>query len=106
MYKICVIGDRESVLGFSALGLDICEVSSTLETSRRLTDRKWMEQYAVVYITEDAARDNFDLIDYYKDRETPAIILIPGKNGPLGYGVNNVKKSVERAVGADILFRD
>ena len=39
----------------------------------------------------------------YKDALTPAIILIPGKEGPLGIGMANVKKSVERAVGADIL---
>ncbi|MCQ4771942.1 V-type ATP synthase subunit F, partial [Intestinimonas massiliensis] len=34
---------------------------------------------------------------------TPAIILIPGKSGSLGIGMDNVKKSVERAVGADSL---
>ena len=42
-------------------------------------------------------------IDRYKDRLTPAVILIPGKEGSLGIGMENVKKSVERAVGADIL---
>ena len=38
----------------------------------------------------------------YKDALTPAIILIPGKEGSLGIGVANVKTAVERAVGADI----
>ena len=31
------------------------------------------------------------------------VILIPGKEGSLGLGMANIKKSVERAVGADIL---
>lgn len=35
---------------------------------------------------------------------TPAIIPIPGVDGNFGIGIANVKKSVERAVGADILF--
>ena len=42
-------------------------------------------------------------IDRYKDALTPAIILIPGKEGPLGIGMAKVKTAVERAVGADIL---
>ncbi|MDD6159415.1 MAG: V-type ATP synthase subunit F, partial [bacterium] len=42
-------------------------------------------------------------LDKYKDRLTPAVILIPGKEGSLGVGMANVKKAVERAVGADIL---
>jgi V/A-type H+-transporting ATPase subunit F len=33
----------------------------------------------------------------------PAIILIPGKDGSLGIGQENVTQSVVRAVGADIL---
>ena len=42
-------------------------------------------------------------IDRYKDRLTPAVILIPGKEGSLGIGMNSVTTAVERAVGADIL---
>ena len=42
-------------------------------------------------------------IDKYKDMAIPAIILIPGRDGSLGIGMKNVSRSVERAVGADIL---
>ncbi|MFY9563785.1 MAG: V-type ATP synthase subunit F, partial [Limnochordia bacterium] len=45
-------------------------------------------------------------IDRYKDSMTPAVILIPSNQGSLGIGMRNLKKSVERAIGADILFRD
>ena len=34
----------------------------------------------------------------------PAIIPIPDRTGSSGKGMENVRKSVERAVGADILF--
>ena len=105
MYKIGVIGDRESVLGFSALGLSVFPAESTAqveETVRRLAE----EDYAVIYMTENAAENCFALIDSYKSRRTPAIILIPGKGGTLGIGMQNVKKSVEKAVGADILFKE
>ena len=39
----------------------------------------------------------------YKDALTPAIILIPGREGSLGIGKNNIQRAIERAVGADIL---
>ena len=44
-----------------------------------------------------------DVISRYKDEIRPAIILIPGRQGSLGIGRNNIQRAIERAVGADIL---
>ncbi|MGN1003779.1 MAG: V-type ATP synthase subunit F, partial [Oscillospiraceae bacterium] len=54
-------------------------------------------------LTEQLAQYMSEELARYKDELTPAVILIPGKEGSLGIGMANVKKSVERAVGADIL---
>jgi V/A-type H+-transporting ATPase subunit F len=102
MYKIAVLGDKDSVLGFKALGLDVYCVESVDEAKSKLHHLA-REDYAVVYLTEQLARYMEDELNRYKDELTPAIILIPGKEGSLGIGMANVKKSVERAVGADIL---
>ena len=40
----------------------------------------------------------------YQEQVTPAIIQIPGIAGNTGAGVAGVKKSVEQAVGSDIIF--
>ena len=101
-YKIAVLGDRDSVLGFKALGLDVFPVE-TAEEGKRTLHRLARENYAVVYLTEQLAVNIQEEVARYKDALTPAVILIPGKEGPLGIGMTNVKKSVERAVGADIL---
>ena len=102
MYKIAVLGDKDSVLGFKALGLDVFPAES-VEQAKSTLHRLARESYAVVYLTEQLARHMQDELARYKDELTPAVILIPGKEGPLGIGMANVKKSVERAVGADIL---
>ena len=102
MYKIAVLGDQDSVLGFKALGLDVFP-AETAEEAKSTLHRLAKENYAVVYLTEQLARYMNDELARYKDDLTPAIILIPGKEGTLGIGMANVKKSVERAVGADIL---
>ena len=102
MYKIAVMGDVASVLGFKALGLDVYPVAGPEEGHETL-HRLAMENYAIIYMTEQLAAKLTTDIARYKDALTPAIILIPGKEGPLGIGMANIKTAVERAVGADIL---
>ena len=102
MYKIAVMGDADSILGFKALGLDVYPVES-VDEAKSTIHRLAKESYAVVYLTEQLAAGMEEDVDRYKDELTPAIILIPGKDGSLGIGMANIKNAVERAVGADIL---
>ena len=101
-YKIAALGDRDSVLGFRTLGLDVFPAES-VEEAKVLLHRLAKENYAIIYLTESLAKGMSAEIDRYKDAVTPAVILIPGKEGALGIGMNAVKTAVERAVGADIL---
>ncbi|HHW49564.1 MAG TPA: V-type ATP synthase subunit F [Clostridiaceae bacterium] len=105
MYKIGVIGDKDSVLGFKAVGLSVFPVTRSQE-AEEILHKLAEEQYAVIYITEQIAKDIISSIDSYKDKRFPAIIPIPGNQGSLGIGMECIKKSVERAVGADILFKE
>lgn len=101
-YKIAAIGDRSSVMGFRALGLEVCPVDD-VEQAKAALHRLAKENCAIVYLTEGLAQHMGPEIDRYKDALTPAVILIPGKEGSLGIGMTAVKTAVERAVGADIL---
>ena len=96
MYKIAVIGDYDSIYGFATLGLSICPVRTREET--RDSD------YGIIYITEAAAAQVPGEIEEYRESPLPAIILIPGVSGNTGAGVEGVRKTVEQAVGSDILF--
>lgn len=101
-YRIAVLGDKDSVLGFKALGLNVF-AAETAEEARTTLHHIAKENYAVIYLTEGLASQMEADIARYKDALTPAIILIPGKEGSMGIGMSNIKKAVERAVGADIL---
>ena len=103
MYKIAVLGDRESVLGFKALGLDVHPAETAEEASKTLHHLARDGETAIIYLTEQFAAEIQDEVAKYKDSVMPAIILIPGKAGALGIGMQNITDSVERAVGADIL---
>ena len=58
----------------------------------------------IIYITEAVAAQIEEEIEQYRENTLPAIIQIPGVSGNTGAGVNGVKKTVEQAVGSDILF--
>ncbi|MBQ7713334.1 MAG: V-type ATP synthase subunit F [Oscillospiraceae bacterium] len=101
-YKIAVVGDWNSVMGFRALGLEVCP-AVTAEDARAEIRRLAHEDCAVIYLTETLARAMPDVLERYKDAPRPAIILIPGREGPLGIGRDSIRRAIERAVGTDIL---
>ena len=104
MLKIAVIGARETVMGFKALGLETCPAATAAEASailKKLTRES--EDYAIIYIEEGLAQELSAEINKFKDSPTPAIILIPGREGSIGLGQSALKAAVERAVGTNIL---
>ena len=105
MYKIAVMGDYDSIYGFATLGLSICPVRTreeAAETQRTLA----AEHYGIIYRTEAVAAQLTEEIEAYREKMLPAIIQIPGVSGNTGAGIAGVKKTVEQAVGSDILFSE
>ncbi|MDD2417942.1 MAG: V-type ATP synthase subunit F [Oscillospiraceae bacterium] len=102
MYRVAAIGDRDSIYGFAAVGIEIFPTDSSDEAGR-LLHRLSINDYAVIYITEELASSIEDVLDEYKDRAVPIIVPIPGLSGNTGMGMKSVSKSVERAVGSDII---
>ena len=105
MYKAAVIGDYDSIYGFAALGLDTFPVTSTEQASTTLK-KIANGTHAVIYITEALAAQLQEDLEVYRTEQLPAIILIPGVSGNTGEGIAMVKKSVEQAVGSDIIFNN
>ena len=109
MYRIAVVGDRDSVHGFAALGLSVFPAEDAGEGARllrRLSEQEGDGAYAVIYITEALAAQLEEEIDRLRERRFPAVIPIPGVSGNTGAGMRAVKKSVEQAVGSDIIFNN
>lgn len=104
MYKLACIGDSASISGYAALGLEIFPIEKNQpELAAKTLHRLAQNGYGVIYITEWLATLLQPDIDRYADRPLPAIILIPGVQGNTGAGLRNVGRSVERAVGSNIL---
>ena len=105
MYKVAVMGEYDSIYGFATLGLTLLPTDGKSdEEASRLLRTAAESGYGVIYMTEALMSRIPREISRYEDKLTPAIIAIPGVAGNTGAGIANVKKSVEQAVGSDILF--
>ncbi len=111
MYKVAVIGGRQDILGFSALGFTVLEAADTdaaRAALRYATDGADAEGvpdggYAVIFITEGYAAELADEISKFDDVPTPTILPIPSATADGGFGMQALHERVKRAVGSDIL---
>jgi len=103
--KIAVIGDRDSILLWRAIGAETVFAQDRREIERAL-GRLAKEGAAIIFITEPCAELAKDIIDRYKTSPLPAIIPIPSRDGSTGFAMAEIKANVEKALGADILFNE
>jgi len=104
MFKIAVMGGIDTVLGFKALGLDTYPVSDPAEAKQvfsKITAAD--EKYAVIYLEENLSEVLSNEISRFTNKVSPAIILIPGREGSQGLSLNALHEAVLRAIGTDIL---
>jgi len=109
-----MVGSKEAVGGFALLGVDIVAVDSNEQAVEELfnlkrdmtQDKTGRERntYAIVFITEDLSSGiSPDDEKKLARGALPAIIPIPSHQGSTGYGLQRLRRIVERAVGSDIL---
>jgi V/A-type H+-transporting ATPase subunit F len=100
-----LIGDRDTIMGFRALGLATHEVV-TREDAIEAIRRVMADNYAVIFMTERVYSEVTDIVRAYRERALPVINIIPDNRGNLGFGMKRMRNLVEKAVGADILFKE
>ncbi len=112
-YKMAIIGPREAILGFKALGLEPVYVTDSkvaveqlfsLKKDKVEVEGEMKNRYAIIFIMEEFAK-GITPEDYKKlsADPLPAIIPLPSHLGTTGYGLQKLKLIVEKAVGMDIL---
>ncbi len=101
--RIAVIGDKDSILAFKAVGAEVFAAYSGFEANDILRALS-KQDYAVIFITEQLAEEVKETLSKLKTRTYPTVIPIPSQSGPTGFAMKGLKKDVEKAVGADILF--
>jgi len=103
MNKIALMGDKDSIIGFKLLGVDLFPVSEPAEAIK-LLNKIANGKYAVVFITEKIASETMSVIEELQRVSTISFTVVPGKLGNKNIGLTLLKKNIEKAIGKDILF--
>lgn len=101
--KIAVIGDKDSVLAFKSVGVEVFD-ATTAEQAQDLVKKLSQGQYAVVLIAETLAVQIPETLAKAKTRAFPAVVPIPTTAKSNGFGMQGIKADVEKAIGVDIIF--
>ncbi len=110
---MAIIGPREIILGFKAVGIEPVYITDPKEAVEQVyslkrekveVDGESLNKYAILFILEELAKE-ITPEDYKKlsADPLPAIIPLPSHMGTTGYGLSKLKTIVEKAVGMDIL---
>ena len=112
-YNLAIIGTKDQILGFKALGVTAVNANNADEAKEKLFELaaetidlggdESRKKYAIIFMLEQYMAP-LTKEDYKKlNKEAlPAVIPIPGVKGTEGFGLTRIKKMVEQAVGSDI----
>ncbi len=100
--KFFVIGDEDTVLGFSLAGIEGTVVTSKDETREALKKAFNIDDMGIIIITEKIAQTIRQQVDQHILKKSfPLIIEIPDRFGPIE-GKGDIKDMVSKAVGISI----
>ncbi len=104
MPKVAILGQRDAVLGFKASGA-VSFPADTLHEAREQLGAILKGDYAILMVTEQVAQILEKELEPLYDMPKPVVTILPDAREPRGVGMELLRRRVERAVGADILFK-
>lgn len=102
--KVAMIGGKTSIMGFKALGVETFAVPR-LEDSQEVWQDVRPAEYAIIFMTEPIYEVLQQEIDELREKRLPVVTVIPAVAGSRELGMEETRALVEKAVGADVLFR-
>ncbi|MDO8140779.1 MAG: V-type ATP synthase subunit F [Candidatus Brocadiales bacterium] len=105
MLKIVIIGDKNDILPYQSIGVEIKPVKTTAETVSVLREITQNTQVAIILITENMAEQCLDTITELRNKTNKAITIVPTEQGSRRTSMIELNKEIPRAVGVDILTK-
>jgi len=99
--QIGIIGKKEAIIGFRALGVKTYFVQNQEEAEEKIEEIA-KDDLAVLFIPESLAREIYPLIQKLNERTFPAITIIPDPSGSSGFASQIIRDAMLRAVGTDV----
>jgi len=105
MAKIAVVGRRENVLCYLAAGFSVYCAEDSENASRELR-RASKEGAAVIFVSPEYCAALAEDMAKFAFRSDITVTTLPKKVNGTDSGALLMKRAVERAVGADIIYKE
>jgi V/A-type H+-transporting ATPase subunit F len=99
--KIAAFGEKDVMLIFKAIGIEVFPVSKNSRPEEQL-EKLVKEGYAVIFITENVALKINATVKKYMNKTLPSIVVIPGLGKKENFAVDLLRQAVVRAMGVDL----
>lgn len=100
--NIAIIGNGDFITVFQAAGVKAFSADSEQKAKEAL--RQAALNFQIIFMTEELYRPLAEYCKRFDEAPYPIVIPIPSGKGEGGDGQEILKKSMERALGVDILF--
>lgn len=111
MSELAIIGDRDTIMGFRALGLSthaFASIEGLDETVVRSRLKDLLDEKPKIVFVTELFHQRFGtlLLRLRGQALLPLFVPVPSNRGSLGLGLRKMEKLVERAIGAKLLGDD
>ncbi len=106
MPKAVAVGEKHLILGFKGVGFEIVPVDDSEKLLHELNVLSRDPEVALVLVTESLAEEAPRVIEEFRGRSAAVLTVIPTHEGSKHLSFQEIRKSVERSMGIDILGKE
>jgi len=106
MSKAIAVGEKHLILGFKAVGFEIIPLEDNSKLMQTLVGISADPGIGLVLVTESIAGENSKAIEEFRQRCHAVLTVIPTHEGSKHISFREMRKSVERSMGVDILGKN
>lgn len=103
MSKAYALGEKHLIMGFKGVGFEIIPLEDSSGLMHALTDLSRNQDVGILLVTESIAGENPRAIEEFRHRSSAVLTIIPTHEGSKHLSFQEIRKSVERSLGLDIL---
>ncbi|HHT9125851.1 MAG TPA: V-type ATP synthase subunit F [Candidatus Brocadiia bacterium] len=99
------MGERDLIIGFKAVGVELVSVKSPSEVGAVLKKLSQDASVGLILITETVAEGCLDVISSFREESAAVILIVPSHLPTKHISMLEIKRNIEKAVGVDMLSK-
>ncbi len=106
MSKAVAVGEKHLILGFKGVGFEIVPIDDSQKLMHELNTLSRDPEIRLVLVTESMAREAPKALEEFRERSPAVLTIIPTHEGSEHVSFHEIRRSVERSLGIDLLGKD